>query len=190
MKKTKLRGLLSPFLKKIRLKKIVKFIGKNKTILDIGCDDASLLEFIRSVKHYTGIDLNHKVIEQNKKRFGKFKNIDFFKINFNEKINLNKKYDIIVLSAVIEHIDDFGEFLSNIKNLIHKESLLLITTPTKKSDIILKFGASFCIFSKESLDEHQKYFSYKDFVGLKDWKLKLYKKFEFGLNQLLILERK
>ena len=71
MGRTKLNGLLSPFLKWVRLRNVSKFIGKNKSILDAGCDDARLLNFIKNIKHYTGVDSNREVIEQNRKRFEK-----------------------------------------------------------------------------------------------------------------------
>jgi 2-polyprenyl-3-methyl-5-hydroxy-6-metoxy-1,4-benzoquinol methylase len=189
MTKTKLRGLLSPLLRRLRIREVARFVGENKKILDAGCDDASLINSIKKIKHYTGIDINKKLIEQNISKYAKYKNIEFKQVDLNKKIRINLKYDVVVLSAVIEHINNFNNLLSNIKEITEKNSRIIITTPAKKSDLILKLGAVFGIFSKESLDEHEHYFSYKDFTNLKDWKLKKYCKFECGLNQLIILEK-
>ena len=169
---------------------VSKFIGKNKSILDAGCDDARLSNFIKNIKHYTGVDSNREVIEQNRKRFEKHDNIDFSVADLDGDLKFNERYDVVVLAAVIEHLKDLPGFLSKIKRATHKDSLVLITTPLRKSDRILKVGARLGIFSKESLDEHQDYFSRKDFADLADWKLRVYETFEFGLNQLVALARR
>lgn len=43
---------------------------------------------------------------------------------------VSEKYDFIVLGEVIEHLDDPGAILMKLANLMHKEGLLWITTPT------------------------------------------------------------
>ncbi len=43
---------------------------------------------------------------------------------------VSEKYDFIVLGEVLEHLDEPGQILIKLSNLMHKEGLLWITTPT------------------------------------------------------------
>jgi len=43
---------------------------------------------------------------------------------------VSEKYDFIVLGEVLEHLDEPGQILIKLSNLMHQEGLLWITTPT------------------------------------------------------------
>jgi len=189
-KASTLNGILSPFLKHLRIKKIIKYIKPNSNILDIGCDEAYILKFIKGFNYYLGIDINSKIIEYNKTKFRELKNVDFSNMDIETIESIDKKFNIVILAAVIEHIKDFNSLLEKLYDLTTEDGLLIITTPTKKSDRILKIGAKLKIFSKESLDEHEKYFGKEDFLKNKKWEILLFSFFEFFLNQLIILKKK
>ena len=188
MSTTKLKGKLSPWLRNIRLKKVAEYIEHNKTILDLGCDDASLLNFI-TCKHYTGIDNNKDLIEENKFKCRDCAWMDFRYVDLKEGIQSDKVYDIIVMSAIIEHLHNINSLLNDIYAITTPDCKIIITTPVRKSDSVLKFGARLGVFSKESLDEHDRYYNKNDFLNLDGWQMKEYKTFEFGLNQLIVLEK-
>jgi len=188
MATTKLKGKLSPWLKDKRMKKVSQFIDNNKKVIDIGCDDAALLNYV-SVKHYTGIDNNNDIIRENIVKSHDCPWIDFKCIDLNNGLESNKLYDVVVLSAIVEHLKDFSILMKDINNITEQDCKVIITTPIKKSDLILKIGARLGLFSKESLDEHEHYFFKKDFTNIKGWKMTNYKTFEFGLNQLIVLEK-
>lgn len=192
MTEEKLDGYLSPLLRKLRFKQVFKYFEKKEgSILDIGCDNAELLKYIpkKYIKSYLGIDFNPKVIEENSKKYEKEDSIQFQLGDANSLQKLDKKFDSIFLIALIEHISEFETLLEKIYDISNDKAKIYITTPVAFADNILHIGSKVKLFAKESLDEHERYFSKKDFTNIKSWNLYKYKKFEFGLNQLIILEK-
>jgi len=100
-------------------------IDENSTILDIGCGRGTLTNNLaKKAQKVMGIDIskNYIMIAKNryKKNNLKFINVDATKYEFKEKV------DYIILSNVIEHIDDRIEFLNKIKNY---GNIILIRVP-------------------------------------------------------------
>ena len=96
-----------------RYKKIWAEIPKEtKSIMDIGGRDCELL--IRKSWLYTG-------------EYSNFEIEDGYDIT--KKINNPKKYDVIVLSHVIEHTANQEMLLQNINSMMHKDSILILLTP-------------------------------------------------------------
>lgn len=50
---------------------------------------------------------------------------------FEEFKNSTEKFDVIIATELIEHIDDYDSFFSNCKKLCKKNGIILITTPNK-----------------------------------------------------------
>ena len=91
-------------------------IEKNSYILDIGCGiGAVTFDIAKNAKKIIGVDLSAKNIELSKKKFNaeniKYLVADATKYNFNENFNY------IILSNVLEHIEDRISFLNKIKKL-------------------------------------------------------------------------
>jgi len=49
-----------------------------------------------------------------------------------ETYSFNREFDVIVAGDVIEHVENQGLFLSNIKKHLKKDGKLIITTPNAK----------------------------------------------------------
>jgi 2-polyprenyl-3-methyl-5-hydroxy-6-metoxy-1,4-benzoquinol methylase len=124
------------------------FIGKNKgkyAINDIGCNVghfARNVELINSDIAYRGIDISKTYLEIAKHHFPK---LDFFIEDFAQKElnNFHFESDISVVSATLEHIDDYEQFLSNIFKTTSQ--MVLIRTfigETSEMDYCLKEGAT------------------------------------------------
>ena len=124
------------------------FIGENKgkyVINDIGCNVghfARNVEFINSDIAYRGIDISKTYLEIAKHHFPK---LDFFIEDFAQKeLNIFQfESDISVVSATLEHIDDYEQFLSNIFKTTSQ--MVLIRTfvgETSEMDYCLKEGAT------------------------------------------------
>ena len=92
---------------------------KNLKILEIGCGPGGIVSFF-SEKGYdvTGIDLDDKNLE-----FGKKKNLNL--INRNH-FNLEQKYDLILMSHVLEHLKKPEKELDFIKKICHQNSIIYI----------------------------------------------------------------
>jgi ubiquinone/menaquinone biosynthesis C-methylase UbiE len=75
-------------------------------ILDFGCGTSSLLSYLKDVKDltYVGIDPNSHYIKKSLINFSFFKNAQFYVGSIEVMDSINKKFDIIVLSAVLHHV--------------------------------------------------------------------------------------
>jgi 2-polyprenyl-3-methyl-5-hydroxy-6-metoxy-1,4-benzoquinol methylase len=124
------------------------YIGKNKgkyVLNDIGCNVghfARNMELINADIAYRGIDISKTYLEIAKHHFPK---LDFFVEDFAQKdLNIAQfQCDISIVSATLEVIDDYEQFLSNIFKTTSQ--LVLIRTfigETSEMDYCLKEGAT------------------------------------------------
>ena len=193
---SRLKGLLSGLLTRLRLNKVIKYVTDPGKLLDVGCDDAYLLGLLLKKNNpclYVGVDNHQECINDCEEKFSDIGKewAYFFVIDANEDLPFNNNnYDYVVLSAIIEHLNNFDNLLKELTRVTKDNSRIIITTPTRIADTVLKIGASIGLFANDSLEEHVKYYSKKDFINLKGWELKKYQKFELGMNQLIILEKK
>lgn len=103
------------------------------SIIDLGCGDWQLHKHINlNNQQYLGIDIVEKVIEVNKKKYGKPK-INFLCKNFLEDKIPNA--DLIIVKDVLQHLsdDNIKAFLNNIKNVKYK--YLLITNDVSRFNL-------------------------------------------------------
>jgi 2-polyprenyl-3-methyl-5-hydroxy-6-metoxy-1,4-benzoquinol methylase len=100
-------------------------VSENDTVLDIGCGNGALTyDVARKAKKVVGIDLNERNITTAKNKFSR-ENIEH--IHGDALTDLpNEKFDVIILSTVLEHIDKRVEFLDSLKSLAPK---ILIRVP-------------------------------------------------------------
>ena len=124
------------------------FVDENKgkyVINDIGCNVghfARNVELINADIAYRGIDISKTYLEIAKHHFPK---LNFFIEDFAQKeLNISQfECDISVISATLEHIDDYEQFLNNIFKTTSQ--MVLIRTflgETSEMDYCLKEGAS------------------------------------------------
>jgi methionine biosynthesis protein MetW len=95
-------------------------IKKKSSVLEIGCGDGRLLEFLKKEKDIIekGIDISDVAISRAKKR-----NVNCKVFNI-LKDELNKKYDYIILCDVIEHISDSELIMKRIEGK-YKENIIM-----------------------------------------------------------------
>lgn len=113
------RWIQHKFFRPIRLKAVIKVIEKlpSGTILDLGCMDDYLLKRIPSRFDYLGIDdeplCNNPRIK---------------KMRVEEAIK-GKKYDIVIATEVLEHLDNPVEGMNTLKDL--SKRFMLISVPNE-----------------------------------------------------------
>jgi SAM-dependent methyltransferase len=106
-----------------------KFGTKPRTVLDIGCNDGSQLNYFQDQGAQTyGVDPAENLYATSSQRHevvcGYFTGKEF-----------SQSFDVIVCQNAFAHNYDQLELLQNIRNVMHKDSLLFATT--SQSDMIL-----------------------------------------------------
>ena len=143
--------------------KIVKFLipyinDKNAKILDIGCSTGALLSILKSHGYYnlSGIDPSPSCVKTVKELY----NIEATTNNISD-FDSNEKFDVIILSAVLEHFVDFTGSMQKIRSLLKKQGLLFIEVPDAE-----RFDSYvFTPFQQFSI-EHINYFSQQSVKNL------------------------
>lgn len=169
--------LLTAFLKWMRNHQVKGFIrGK---FLDIGSEKGVL------VKEFCGfgLDRNPKGPKGRVVRFI-IKN-DFFPYKPNT-------FDTVIMVALIEHLDNLAFNLKEIYRILKNGGHLIVTTPAQKAEKIIKLLSYFPFILDPSGIDHKSYFSKESlFFIFKEIGFKTihYKRFQFGMNQLIIVKK-
>lgn len=108
-------------------------LKKQMDVLEIGCGVGTLTELlVKNLKkvHLTSIDLSPQSIEIAKSRLSKFKNLDLIAKDITEW-ETNKKFDVIVLPDVLEHIpiEKHKEIFKKLNLLLKDDGLVFIHIP-------------------------------------------------------------
>jgi len=99
---------------------------KNKKVLDIGCNDGSLLDIFRrhGCKTY-GIEPTRAATEAIKKKHTVFNS--YFDTKISKKlINKFESFDVVTFTNVFAHIENFNELIKSLNILIKPNTLLVI----------------------------------------------------------------
>ena len=111
------------------MKFLKKFISKGDRVLDLGCGNARLIKFFRSLKidyNYTGVDCSAKLIKIAKKKYPGEK---FFKANALSLPFKNDCFDKIFSIAVFHHIPSKelrAEFLEEAKRVLMPGGIFIL----------------------------------------------------------------
>jgi SAM-dependent methyltransferase len=91
-----------------------KYLKKDFSVFDLGCNSGDLGYLIsKHVKQVTGVDYNKQLINSAKNKYTQ-ENILFIESEANHYLANNKsKYDVLILSHILEHLDDPLQFLQN-----------------------------------------------------------------------------
>lgn len=125
----------------------------HKFLLDFGSGKGELLQILFKTfkfKKLCGIDLYKK----SKKLSNK---IDWIKTDLNNNIKLKNKFDFIICTEVIEHLENPRQTLRNIHDLMKPKSTLILTMPNNESIralVAIIFGGHFALFLGNSYPAH------------------------------------
>lgn len=109
------------FIKKILGKKFDKI----ETIIEPGCNDGcNLYPFFKKGKNVYGCDYDEKRIS-----IGKKKGINILVGGVDKLIEINKKADLIIISHVLAHVNDFNRFILDVKKMLKPDGLIFVETP-------------------------------------------------------------
>ena len=126
----------------IRIKYILEALNKKNlneiTVLDIGCGGGLVSEGLSKIgATVTGIDFIKENINVAKMHAKKNNlKINYFVKDF-EKERITSKYDVIIVLEVLEHLNNWEEFVKKIKLSLKKNGILIISTINR--NLVSKF---------------------------------------------------
>lgn len=94
-------------------------VSKNDRVLDIGCGNGSLAKDVAQyAKTVTGVEIDQKLVEK-AGRQNLASNLEYRCADATKDLS-NEKFDVIIMSNVLEHINDRVNFLKRIRPLADK----------------------------------------------------------------------
>lgn len=140
---------------KNRVSRIYDFIKKKKTnLLDIGSGiGVFLYEMKKKGLNVQGLDLD--------KRYAFFLKEKGIKVNVNEisKLKIKKKFDLITLNKVLEHVENPIKFLKNSIKFLKNDGIIYIEVPDSKAKLKGKLTGEFCL-------DHLQIYSIKSLINI------------------------
>lgn len=194
--------LLEPLIRYLRFNKGTKeiqtrFGSKPLVIADLGCGPSIrfyhyALKKGLNIDQYIGIDplISDKIV----KRYNKNSNITIKKSPLSSKINLqDKSVNCVVAFAFLEHTSYPKEIIDESLRVLKKGGIAIFTTPSFRGKVVLEFLCfKLGLVSRREIEEHKNYFDKKSLFALVGSIKGLnvhHKYFEFGMNNLLVIEK-
>lgn len=133
---------------------------KNQKILEVGCGYGYLTYALNKTgNNAVGIDISTKAIEFAKQHFGN----SYLNISVEEfAAKYDEKYDMIISTEVIEHLENPVLLLEQLKGLLADNGKILLTTPNKD------FASKKFTWLTDSPPVHVTWLSRKSFIKIAD----------------------
>ncbi len=150
-------------------------------VLDVGCANGSLTEWCRA-DAYVGVDIDAASIEIARERHPEYR--------FQPDLPTGETFDTVVALALIEHVDDPGAFIEQLRGLLRVDGVIVLTTPHPRLEWAHTIGAKVHLFSHEAHEEHEELIDLPRMnaiaqgAGLEVFH---HERFLFGANQLFLL---
>ena len=177
--------LLSAYLRRQRFRIAAPYIRGD--VLDIGCGKADILAELNLEQVYVGIE-GHPGIYQ--WLVENLKGYEFHRLDLDdEDIMLDRKFDTVLMLAVIEHLKNPSRLLDRIPQLLRPTGRAILTTPSPMGDAVQRLGSKIGLFSSTAAEEHETIFTYKtlaDRLNESQLRIERYRKFLLGGNQLFV----
>lgn len=130
MKRYKEKGILIPERQDKLYRSLALEFAPGRTVLDVGCSlgiGSNILA--HEARAVWGIDINEEAIDFARKMF-KRPNLDFEVADIeNLPTRELSKFEMVVASEILEHVEDQGKALAGIKRFFTSETLGFITCP-------------------------------------------------------------
>ncbi|EPR42148.1 hypothetical protein dsx2_2872 [Desulfovibrio sp. X2] len=177
-------GLLSPYLCRRRLAAARPHLRGH--VLDFGCGGGSLARFVPP-ERYTGVDVDAESLRKARANYPAH-------VFFPEAPPPDKRFDTIVMLAVIEHLDDPAATLRDLAQRMTDDpaARLILTTPHPATGLVHTLGASVGLFSRHASEEHDELLGRRALRSLgaaAGLRLASYGRFLCGANQLAVFSR-
>lgn len=189
--------IFEPLARLFRFREGIPYLVKRKSIVivDLGCGPNAPFYYFAiqkgiEIKKYVGIDplLSKKTISIHNKN----NTVQLIKNSLEKKIPFpSNKADYVVGFATLEHFDHPKGILNDAIRILKKGGKIILTTPTFRAKPMLEFMEKIGLLSSREIHEHKNYFdknSLRKIIVSKNLRVQ-HHYFEFGLNNLLIIEK-
>lgn len=140
-------------------------IDQESRVLDIGCGDGRVFNYVRQVSNYVGVDYSAKRIEMACNLYNTFENCSFIQSCVREYINnTNIDFDIVTAFEFLEHVVEPRTIIETILNKCDKIKIvgtLPVNLPYKAHLSVWKtIDDVICDLSPNQIytDDHNKHF--------------------------------
>lgn len=180
---------LDRFLRDWRVNKCLPYVNVNDSVLDIGCFDGSLFERLKNKPISKSIGIDPLLTERIETK-------DYTLIPgiFPKDVPENQSFDSIVMLAVLEHIPTLQQhsLSDDCLKLLNSNGRVIITVPSPFVDKILWVLSKLHLIDGMSLEEHYgfKVNQVSKIFDSNNFRLLKHKKFQLGLNNLFVFEKK
>ena len=175
----------------MRINKVLPIIKKypNSKLLDIGCgfNYKLLLEVEPYLSGGYGIDFKVPKLKNGK--------IKTKQIKLNDNLPFNEStFDFVTMLAVLEHLNQPIEIVKEIERILKPKGKLILTVPSRNPKPVLELLAyKSKIVNEEEINDHKKYYNYKDLVklfeGTDKLKIQEHKYFQFYMNDFCVVKK-
>jgi len=128
------------------------------SVLEIGCGTGELIGKIKG-KRKVGIDFSPAMIENAKKQYPA---IEFHCMNA-EDIQLNEKFDLIILSNLVGYLEDIEKVFQGLQHLCHPQTKIIVSYYNYFWEPLLKLAEALHL---KSAPHHQNWVTLRDMNNL------------------------
>ena len=120
-----------------RVPKVPQFIRQNSTVLELGCGGGwNLMPYLKRGIRHVGFDHDHNMVKFGRERYG----LNLREGGLEAAQVEGIRADFIIISHLLEHVNDPVEFLKGVLTVLAKGGLVRITVPCL--DCLAYFGGS------------------------------------------------
>lgn len=185
-----LNGLLSGAVKRFRMREALREMRGVRSVLDLGCGLCEILGSLGPDVAYEGVERDRWMFERACRLHpGRtFSDADLESPAFRP----SRRAECILLLAVWEHLRDPEGLLRRAGEWVTPGGRLIATTPSPAAHRFLEAGAWLHLLSRNAGEEHEKLWSLEQVAAAAErtgWRVTTARRFLFGANQLVVLER-
>lgn len=111
------------------------FIHEDSSVLEIGCGSGELLAAL-TAKDKTGIDFCEPILAQAREQYPDIQ----FELMEAEAIQLDRQYDVIILSNLVGVLDDIQHVFNQLKRVCHEKTRIIVTYYSRLWEPVIRFA--------------------------------------------------
>tara|TARA_B100000925_G_C21966076_1_gene455636 strand:+ start:292 stop:1353 length:1062 start_codon:yes stop_codon:yes gene_type:complete len=153
------------FRSKTVYKFVESFLKSSDNILEIGCGCGGIINrFHINGYNSIGLDYNEEYLN-----YGRQKGLDLRHGSI-EVLNENDKFDLIILSHVLEHIVDPKKFMREVSNFLTEDGLIYIEVPSNES-LDEAYNSDWLMYFQNAHTIHFNTQSFKNFCNISNFNI-------------------